>query len=392
VRCDDSVVRAGPAFIRRARGYVPVPIALAADGPTVLALGGYLKNTVCVLKGRQGFLSQHIGGLDNAAAIGFLEESVAHLLAILDVQPDLIAHDLHPDFASTRLASEMAGKLAVPALGVGHHHAHIAAIGADHGINEPLIGVAIDGVGLGPDGGLWGGELLRVDGARCDRLSRLRPLRLPGGDRAAREPWRMAVAALHGARLDGQVTGWLQRHYPGRDAGPLLAMLTRDLRCPPTSSLGRWFDAAAGLLGLRAESRYEGQAAMELEGLAAAHGPESALPGGYAIRGGELDFSPLVPTLLECDDPGRGAALFHATVAAALAEWALVAVDREKGARIAVGGGCALNVVLMSALRRHLEARGASLLEARQAPPNDGGLALGQGWVARRMVEPGNRS
>ncbi len=392
VRCDDSVVGAGPAFIRRARGYVPVPVALAGDGPTVLALGGYLKNTVCVLKGRQAFLSQHIGGLDNAAAIGFLEESVAHLLAILDVQPELIAHDLHPDFASTRLASEMAGKLAVPALGVGHHHAHIAAICADHGINEPLIGVAIDGVGLGPDGGLWGGELLRVDGARCDRLSRLRPLRLPGGDRAAREPWRMAVAALHGAGLDGEVTGWLQRHYPGRDAGPLLAMLTRDLRCPPTSSLGRWFDAAAGLLGLRAESRYEGQAAMELEGLAAAHGPESALPGGYAIRGSELDFSPLVPILLECDEPGRGAALFHATIAAALAEWALGAVDREKGARIAVGGGCALNAVLMSALRRHLEARGASLLEARQAPPNDGGLALGQGWVARRMVEPGNRS
>jgi hydrogenase maturation protein HypF len=386
VRCDDSVVRAGPAFIRRARGYVPVPIALAGDGPTVLALGGYLKNTVCVLKAREAFLSQHIGGLDNAAAIGFLEESVAHLLAILDVQPDVIAHDLHPDFASTRLASEMARQLGIPALGVGHHHAHIAAICADHGINEPLIGVAIDGVGLGPDGGLWGGELLRVDGARCDRLSRLRPLKLPGGDRAAREPWRMAVAALHGAGLDGRVPGGLKKHFPERDSGPLLAMLTRDLRCPPTSSLGRWFDAAAGLLGLRAESRYEGQAAMELEGLAAAHGPESALPGGYAIRGSELDFSPLVPILLECDDPGRGAALFHATVAAALAEWALVAVDREKGARIAVGGGCALNAVLMSALRRHLGARGAILLEARQAPPNDGGLALGQGWVARRMV------
>jgi hydrogenase maturation protein HypF len=385
VRCDDSVVRAGPAFIRRARGHVPVPIPLAGDGPTVLALGGYLKNTVCVLKGREAFLSQHIGGLDNAAAIGFLEETVAHLLAILDVQPDLIAHDLHPDFASTHLALEMAEKSDIPALGVGHHHAHIAAICADHGVNERLIGLAIDGVGLGPDGGLWGGELLRVDGARCDRLSRLRRLRLPGGDRAAREPWRMAVAALHGAGLEGRVAGWLKKHYPERDAGPLLAMLAQDLRCPPTSSLGRWFDAVAGLLGLRAESRYEGQAAMELEGLAVAHGPESALPGGYAIRDSELDFSPLLPILLECDDPGRGAALFHATVAAGLAEWALVAVDREKGTKIAVGGGCAMNAVLMSALRRHLEARGVALLEARQAPPNDGGLALGQGWVARTM-------
>ncbi len=385
VRCDDSVVRAGPAFIRRARGHVPVPIPLAADGPTVLALGGYLKNTVCVLKGREAFLSQHIGGLDNAAAIGFLEETVAHLLTILDVQPDLIAHDLHPDFASTRLAQEMAEKLGIPAFGVGHHHAHIAAICAEHGVNEPLAGLAIDGVGLGPDGGLWGGELLRVDGAKCDRLSRLRPLRLPGGDRAAREPWRMAVAALHGAGLGGAVAGWLNKHYPERDAGPLLAMLAQDLRCPPTSSLGRWFDAAAGLLGLRAESRYEGQAAMELEGLAAARGPELALPGGYAIRDGELDFSPLLPILLECADPGLGAALFHATVAAGLAEWALVAVDREKEAKMAVGGGCAMNAVLMSALRRYLDEAGVTLLEARQAPPNDGGLALGQGWVARRM-------
>ena len=228
---------------------------------------------------------------------------------------------------------------------------------------------------------------MRVDGARCDRLSRLRRLRLPGGDRAAREPWRMAVAALHGAGLDGCVPGWLNKHFPERDAGPLLAMLAQDLLCPPTSSLGRWFDAAAGLLGLRAESRYEGQAAMELEGLAAAHGPESALPGGYVIRNGELDFSPLLPILLECGEPGRGAALFHATIAAGLAEWALVAVDREKEAKIAVGGGCALNAVLTSALRRHLEAHGVTLLEARQAPSNDGGLALGQGWVARWMGE-----
>ena len=387
VRCDDSVVRAGPAFSRRARGHVPAPIPLAGDGPSVLALGGYLKNTVCVLRGTEAFLSQHIGGLDNAAAIGFLEETVAHLLAILDVRPDRIAHDLHPDFASTHLALRLAAGRGIPAVAVAHHHAHVAAICADHGVNGPLVGLAIDGVGLGPDGGLWGGELLRVDGARCDRLGHLRPLRLPGGDRAAREPWRMAVAALHGAGLAGRVPGWLKKHYPGRDAGPLRAMLARDLRCPAASSLGRWFDAAAGLLGMRAESRYEGQAAMELEGLAAAHGPESALPGGHAIRGNELDFSPLLPILLECDDPGQGAALFHATVAAGLAEWALAAVDRKEGAKIAVGGGCAMNAVLMSALRRHLQAQGVTLLEARQAPPNDGGLALGQAWVARRMSE-----
>ncbi len=387
VRCDDSVMRAGPVFIRRARGHVPVPIPLANGGPSVLALGGYLKNTVCVLKGREAFLSQHVGSLDNAASIGFLEETVAHLLAILDVRPDLIAHDLHPDFPSTHLALRLAAELGVPALAIGHHHAHIAAICAEHAVNEPTVGLAIDGVGLGPDGGLWGGELLRVAGAQCERLGHLLPLKLPGGERAAREPWRMAVSALHGAGFGYRVGAWLKQHYPERDAGPLLTMLARDLRCPPTTSLGRWFDAAAGILGLRAEMRYEGQAAMELEGLAAACGPVAPLAGGWQVRNGVLDFSPLVPALLDCADRAYGAALFHATLAAGLAEWALVAVDREKGAKIAVGGGCALNAVLMSALRGHLETAGVTLLEARQAPPNDGGLALGQGWVARRMFK-----
>lgn len=400
IRCDDSVVRAtsgGPAFIRRARGYVPVPIPLADDGPTVLALGGYLKNTICLMKGRQAFLSQHIGSLDNAATIGFLEETVDHLLAILDVRPELIAHDLHPDFPSTHLALRLAEQLGVPAIAVGHHQAHLAAICAEHGINEPIIGLAIDGVGLGPDGSAWGGELLRLDGANCQRLGHLSPLAMPGGDRAAKEPWRMAVAALHGAGLGYRVGGWINQYYPGRDPGPLLTMLARQLRCPPTTSLGRWFDAAAGLLGVRDLMQYEGQAAMELEGLAARHGPVEPLAGGYALleKGTVLDFSPLLPTLMGCkEDAAYGAALFHATVAAGLAAWVIAAtaetvatpaVNPEKGQKIAIGGGCAMNAVLMTALRKHLEAVGITPLEARQAPPNDGGLALGQAWVARRQ-------
>ncbi len=404
VRCDDSVVRAAadenrenwkenrgqtPAFQRRARGYVPVPIALADDGPTVLALGGYLKNTVCVVKGREAFLSQHIGGLDNASAIGFLEETVAHLLAILDVRPEAIAHDLHPDFPSTHLALRLAEQLGVPAVAIGHHQAHIAAICAEHQINEPIIGLALDGVGLGPDGGAWGGELLRLDGNACQRLGHLQPLAMPGGDRAAKEPWRMAIAALHGAGLGHRVGGWIRQTFPERDPGPLLTMLARRLRCPPTTSLGRWFDAAAGLLGVRDAMFYEGQAAMELEGLATQHAPVGPLPGGYALReqGKVLDFSPLLPALLDCRDPAYGAALFHATVAAGLAEWAMAAagaaVDRKKGQKLAIGGGCAMNAVLMAALRHHLETAGLGLLEARQAPANDGGLALGQAWVAR---------
>jgi len=388
-RCDDSVVRAtpqGPAFIRRARGYVPVPIPLATDGPTVLALGGYLKNTVCVMKGREAFLSQHVGGLDNAAAIGFLEETVAHLLDILEVRPEVVAHDLHPDFPSTHLALRLADEWGVPARGIGHHQAHIAAICAEHAYNEPILGLAIDGVGLGPDGAAWGGELLRLEGNSCERVGHLQPLAMPGGDRAAREPWRMAVAALHGAGLGYRVGGWIHQYYPGRDPGPLLTMLDRKLRCPLTTSLGRWFDAAAGLLGVRDLMHFEGQAAMELEGLAVRHGPVAPLTGGYALReqGTVLDLSPLLQALMGCNkDAAYGAALFHATLAAGLGEFVVAALGRLGGTTVAVGGGCAMNAVLMAALRHRLEAAGVSLLEARLAPPNDGGLALGQAWVVR---------
>lgn len=387
IRCDDAVVRAGPVVIRRARGYVPVPVPLPDDGPTVLALGGYLKNTICVMKGREAFLSQHIGSLDNRAAIGFLDETVAHLLSILDVRPDVIAHDLHPDFPSTQLAVRLAEKLQVPAIAVGHHHAHIASICAEHGLIEPIHGLALDGVGLGPDGAAWGGELLFLEGERCQRLGHLSPLAMPGGDRAAKEPWRMAVSALHGAGLGYRVGGWIKQYYPTRDPGPVLTMLARKLRCPLSTSLGRWFDAAAGLLGVRDLMHFEGQAAMELEGLAAQHGPVDALPGGYVLleNNAVLDFSPMLNALMGCkDDAAHGAALFHATVAAGLAAWVLAAVDRKKGAKIAIGGGCALNAILMAALRHHLAAVQIELIEARQVPANDGGLALGQAWVARR--------
>ncbi|HZX31447.1 MAG TPA: carbamoyltransferase HypF [Rhodocyclaceae bacterium] len=393
VRCDDSVVRAtdsGPALIRRARGYVPVPIPLAEDGPAVLAFGAYLKNTVGVFKGREAFLSQHIGGLDNAAAIGFLEETVAHLLDILEVEPALVAHDLHPDFASTRLAAVLAAERGIPAFAVGHHHAHIAAIAAEHGCDEPILGLALDGVGLGPDGGLWGGELLRMDGANCDRIGHLSPLLLPGGDRAAREPWRMAASALFACGRRSEIAGFIARRYPERDGGRLCQMLEKGFNCPATTSLGRLFDAAAGLLGLRAEARYEGQAAMELEGQAAIHGPVPALEKDARQTDGVLDFTPLLSFLADCESMTFGAALFHATVAAGLADWVARAVEKTGIRTVACGGGCAMNAVLMAALRGHLEGWGIRLLEARRAPPNDGGLALGQGWVARKMFEETN--
>jgi hydrogenase maturation protein HypF len=256
-------------------------------------------------------------------------------------------------------------------------------------MDQAFLGLALDGVGLGPDGGAWGGELLRLAGGQCQRLGQLSPLHLPGGDRAAREPWRMALAALHAAGLGYRASGWLKQHYPERDAAPLLTLLERKLRCPPTSSLGRWFDAAAGLLGVREIADYEGQAAMELESLATVHGPVAALKNGFRLHDGELDFTPLVPVLLACHNKAEGAALFHATVAAGLATWAIAALPASSDAprQLAISGGCALNALLCTALRQHLGEAGISLLEATQAPPNDGGLALGQGWVVRQLFK-----
>lgn len=406
VRCDDSVVRGesrvesnpqspltthhsplstSHSRLRHGRGYTPEAIPLTTDGPDVLALGAWLKNAICLTRGRQAFLSQHIGSLDNAATYAFLEETVAHLLATLEVRPAAVAHDLHPDFPSTRLALELAERLEVPACGIAHHHAHIAAVCCEHGVTGPVLGLALDGVGLGPDGGLWGGELLRVQGSDCQRLGHLAHLALPGGDKAAREPWRLAVALLHRAGAADRVPGWLARRFPGRDLGPLLAMLDKGINCPPTSSLGRLFDAAAALLGLRAENCYEAQAAMELEALAWRHGPAAPDANGFLIQEGRLDLTPLLLGLAEEADPARGAARFHTTLVLALSEWAAWAAAKSGLESIALGGGCLQNGLLATGLEQSLRQRGLHPLLPRQAPAGDGGLALGQAWIARQL-------
>ncbi len=378
VRCDDSV-RRGSGFVRRARGYVPNAIKLSHDVPQVLAVGGWFKNTVCVTRGDEAFVSQHIGDLDNAAACGFFEESVAHLLHILDATPESVAHDLHPDFHSTRFAAAFAAERGIPVLGVQHHHAHIAAVCAEHGVMEPVLGLALDGVGLGSDGTAWGGELLCVGGARFERLGHLRPLALPGGDVAARESWRMAAAALHALGRGDEIA----RRFADEAAAPLVAtMLARGINSPLTTSAGRLFDAAAGLLGVRRRASFEGQAAMLLEGLAVRHGPIAAWPDGWRLQDGSLDLLPMLAHLEDCEDAAAGAAWFHATLAAALVDWVAVAAGQTGIRRVAAAGGCLLNRLLSSALRAGLAARGLELLEARTLPPNDGGLALGQAWVA----------
>jgi len=387
VRCDDSVARAAPGgvqFIRRARGYTPRAIKLPHCGPPALAVGGWFKNTICVTRGDEAFVSQHIGDLDNAAACGFFEESVAHLLKLLEVEPAIVAHDLHPDFHSTRFAADFARRHDLPLLGVQHHHAHAAAVLAEHGVEESAIALALDGVGLGDDGAAWGGEMLRLDGANFERLGHLAPIRLPGGDRAAREPWRMAASVLHELGRGGEIAA----RFAGQPAAPAVAqMLASDLNCPPTSSLGRLFDAAAGLLGVKPVMAFEGQSAMLLEGLAERYGDVLPIEHGWKIDKGCLDLLPLLAALADEKDAGRGAAIFHATLIAALADWVHAAAPADS--TVAGSGGCFLNQIVARGLRSRFGACGLHLLEARRLPPNDGGLSLGQAWVAwQHLAQP----
>jgi len=386
VRCDDSVLATAPsgmAFVRRARGYTPRAIRLPAAGPSVLALGAGLKNTVCVTRGNEAFVSQHVGDLESAASRIFLEETVTHLLNILEVEPALVAHDLHPDFHSTRFAEEFSSQRGLPLLAVQHHHAHIAALLAEHGIAEPVLGLALDGVGLGSDGGIWGGELLQVNGADSQRLGHLLPLALPGGDRAARGPWRMAASALQMLNRGDEIT---RRFSTQPGAAAIAEMLAKGVRTPSTSSLGRYFDAAAGLLKVSSVASFEGQAAMLLEGLAIKHGTVAPLPGGWRLNDGMLDLRPLLAAMADCDDAAYGASLFHATLVAALADWVDV-TGQARGIRtLACGGGCFLNRILCDGLAAALAPKDFRLLLARQLPPNDGGISLGQAWVALQTL------
>jgi hydrogenase maturation protein HypF len=382
-RCDDSVMKwlgKTPSFVRRARGYTPRRIVLPFSGPAILACGAWLKNTVCLTRGNEAFVSQHIGDLDHAATRQMLDETVTYLCDILDVQPQAVAHDLHPDFYSTQFAQAYAVQHNLPVFAVQHHHAHIAAVCAEHRITEPVLGLALDGVGLGSDGNAWGGELLQVQGSDCQRLGHLASLLLPGGDRAAREPWRMAAGALFEMNRIDEIA----RRFPAQAGAEMVAgMLQRQLNCVATTSMGRWFDAAAGLLGVSEIQGYEGQAAMLLEGLAERYGKVDPLAMGYIFTAqNELDFRPLLTTLADCKDAAYGAALFHATLVKGLCTWMQRAAGRSGISTVALGGGCFLNNLLSLALTESLSAQGLTVLTAQQLPPNDGAISFGQASVA----------
>lgn len=364
-------------------------------GPPVLAVGAWFKNTMCAAVGDVAAISRTVGDLDGVDACLAHERTARELLAWMaehGTRPAAIAHDLHPDFHSTRFAAELAAELGVPLQPVQHHHAHIAAVCAEHGHDGPVLGLALDGVGLGTDGTAWGGELLKIDGAAFERVGHLRPLALPGGDKAAREPWRMAAAALHALGRGDEIAGRFSK-LPA--ASGLARMLDAGLRSPPTSSMGRVFDATAGLLGICTVMTFEAEAAIELERIATRHGLVEPLPGGWrlideppaALR---LDLLPLLETLATPDvaaEPGGAAALFHATLGAALADLLQSAARRFRIDTVAVGGGCLFNKLLAADLRRRCAAGRLRLLEPRALLPGDTAIAYGQAAIARRLLE-----
>ncbi|MBI2746298.1 Kae1-like domain-containing protein [Hydrogenophaga sp.] len=362
---------------------------------TVLAVGAWLKNAAClVLRGQVHWSPVH-GDLSDPTACAALEQSVQELLqqaAAVGAPVQAIAHDLHPDFFSTQLAIATAHALGVPAMGVQHHHAHIAAVVAEHRIEGPVIGLALDGVGLGTDGQAWGGELLWVDGARWQRLGHLMPLALPGSDRAAREPWRMAASVLHAMGDGDQITPRFAPQVGAAVAAGVQQMLVRGLNCPATSSAGRWFDAAAAALGLSVRQTDEAQAAIALEAAAArwlAQTPHTtALPGAVIDALNRLDLRGLMPALFEATADGvdATAAGFHLALADALADWATRAAN-ERGCRsVCLGGGCFFNRVLRERLTQRLQATGLRVHRPLDKGCGDAGLALGQAWVAAQQM------
>lgn len=361
-------------------------IPLTINGPSVLACGAWLKNTICVTLGNNAYISPLIGDLATADARHQLDKTVQRMCRDYAIQPQIVTHDLHPDFYSTQFSQAYAEQHQIPALAVQHHHAHIAAICAEHKLTQPVLGLALDGVGLGTDNTPWGGELLLVDGARFHRLGHLTTLALPGGDRAALEPWRMAAAAL--ARLN-RFDEIMQRFSDQPAAGTVATMLEKDLNCPQTSSMGRLFDAAAGLLEINSVQSHEAQAAIHLQRLAEQHGTVAALADGFRItENNDLDFSPLLSAMIDCHDAKRdasyAAALFHATLITGLAAWVEKAVNRHNMSQLALGGGCFHNAVLRHGLINRLATPSFHLHSAQQVQPDDSAIALGQAWVALR--------
>ncbi len=378
-------------YFRRARGYTPSPVdiqPLENGAPVVLGAGPELKNTICLTKGSQAFLSQHIGDLENLETLGFFREIIAHLQSILQVSPEIVVHDLHPNFLATRWAAEESG---LPAHALQHHVAHIHAVLAEHRFHGAALGLALDGTGLGEDGSLWGGEALFVDTEALshERLAHFAPILLPGGDAAVKEPWRIAQSCLHALGISEPGTRpwpWLDEF--GSMSGMLPQMLEKRINTPVTTSCGRLFDGVAAMLGIANSASYEGQAAIRLEGVQ--DFSETAAYPCPIREEGTLDTLALfarVHTDWEANVPaGTISRRFHLGLIQGLAAWAAHHATRLGVSHVALSGGVFQNRTIARGLPPALAARGLTPLTHGFVPPNDGCIALGQAAWGRLLL------
>ncbi|MCW5965197.1 MAG: carbamoyltransferase HypF [Bryobacterales bacterium] len=403
VVADDSVVRMVEGRelpLRRSRGYAPLPVRLPRVSASVLAVGGELKSTFCITKTDYAYLSQHIGDVGNLETQHAFERALGHFLSLFRAEPQVVVRDLHPGYLSSAWAKRYAASRGLPSLGVQHHHAHVAALLAEHGLNddEPFLGVAFDGTGYGEDGAIWGGEFLRVHQGSVSRVAHLRYSPLPGGDASIRHPWRCAVAHLREAGVSPREIEVL---LPGHDdeLPVVLRQLERNLNCIPSSSMGRLFDAVAAVLGLRHTVTFEAQAAMQLEALC--EGLPFTDPYPFCLCHSMPDaevacpqtFDP-APLWLELIRDLRAgihraliAARFHSTVAAMVLQLCEVQRVQNQVCRVGLTGGVFQNVRLLEESIALLQSAGFSVHHHQLVPPNDGGIALGQAWLALRQLQ-----
>jgi len=402
-RCDDSVMRAletphGARHasitlpLRRSRGYAPFPVRLPWESPPLLAVGAELKNTFCITRDRYAFLSHHIGDMENYETLRSFQDGVAHLERLFRIRPQALAYDLHPNYLATRYALERSQRDCIPAVGVQHHHAHVAACMVENGLagERAVIGVAFDGTGYGDDGAIWGGEFLIADYTGYQRPFHLAYTPLPGGDAAVRKPGRAALAYLWQSGLEWQPELACVLALSPQERAVLLAQLERRLNTPLTSSMGRLFDAVSALVGVRQQVNYEAQAAIELEALA---DPDESMPYPFDIKpNGAIDPGPLLAAILSdlknAAPVQKIAARFHNGVAGMVYNVCSLLRDTYGLSEVALSGGVWQNVTLLRKSLQLLEQGGFAVYVHRRAPPNDGGLALGQAAIVSYTRRP----
>ena len=400
-RIDDSVMRImqeRPRCLRRARGFAPASVALSYDlqtaPPPLLACGSAQKNTFCLVQENKAYVSQHIGDMVNIESLDFFKESIYHVQSMLRLTPQLIVCDLHPDYLSSAYGRELAVELNVPRILVQHHHAHAVAVMAEHGLKDPVLAIVLDGTGLGSDGTIWGGEILEVSLTDFIRRGCLDPLPLPGGDAAAHQPWRMGLAALHHtgekALLKSDLPVSLQG-IPEDKRAAILTMIRTQFNTPLTSSCGRLFDAVAALLGIRLESEFEGQAAMELEALCAWTEDKDEKPVSWSTEISQRDGlfiienKPFIHWMLHEMENGTPlvdlARDFHRWLIASFAGVVQKIAKTSPIRTVVLAGGCLQNRIIMEGLFQTLEHNGFQVYTGEEIPVNDGGISLGQAVI-----------